>query len=49
MDLSPEDSLRLNVLLANQPQAIRINESSMIVYGLSDQGEAKVQLNPNCN
>tara|TARA_Y100001935_G_scaffold255110_1_gene266581 strand:+ start:5447 stop:6562 length:1116 start_codon:yes stop_codon:yes gene_type:complete len=49
MELSPEDSLRLNVLLANSPQAIRINESSMVVFGLSEQGEAKVQLNPNCN
>ena len=49
MELSPEDSLRLNVLLATSPQAIRINESSMVVFGLSEQGEAKVQLNPNCN
>jgi len=48
MDLSPEDSLRLNVLLANKPQAIRINESSMSVFGLSEQGEARVDLNPNC-
>jgi len=48
MDLSPEDSLRLNVLLANQPQAIRINESSMTVFGLSEQGEARVDLNPTC-
>jgi len=48
MDLSPEDSLRLNVLLANQPLAIRINESSMTVFGLSEQGEARVDLNPTC-
>jgi hypothetical protein len=48
MELSPEDSLRLNVLLANQPQAIRINESSMSVFGLSEQGEARVDLNPTC-
>jgi hypothetical protein len=46
MDLSPEDSFRLNVLLANKPQAIRIDESAMVVYGLSDKGEAKVVLNP---
>ncbi|MCB1801455.1 MAG: sulfur reduction protein DsrS [Gammaproteobacteria bacterium] len=46
MELSPQDSLRLNVLLANSPQAIRINESSMTVHGLSEQGEALVQLNP---
>lgn len=48
MDLSPEDSLRLNVLLANKPLAIRIDESRMTVYGLSDKGEAQVPLNPNC-
>lgn len=48
MELSPEDSLRLNVLLANRPQAIRINESSMSVFGLSSQGEARVDLNPTC-
>ncbi len=46
MDLSSEDALRLNVLLANKPQAIRIDESAMVVYGLSDQGQAKVPLNP---
>jgi hypothetical protein len=46
MELSPQDSLRLNVLLANQPQAIRINESSMTVFGLSTKGEAQIQLNP---
>ena len=48
MDLSSEDALRLNVLLANQPQAIRIDESSMTLYGLSEKGEARVALNPNC-
>ncbi|MEJ2452699.1 MAG: sulfur reduction protein DsrS [Candidatus Thiodiazotropha sp.] len=48
MDLSSEDALRLNVLLANNPQAIRIDESSMTLYGLSEKGEAKVALNPNC-
>lgn len=47
MDLSPEDTLRLNVLLANQPQAIRIDESRMIVQGLGAQGEATIRLNPN--
>ncbi len=48
MDLSSEDALRLNVLLANNPQAIRIDESSMTLYGLSEKGEAKVSLNPTC-
>jgi hypothetical protein len=47
MELSSEDSFRLNVLLANRPQAIRIDESRLIVYGLSERGEAKIQLNPS--
>jgi len=46
MELSAEDSLRLNVLLANSLQAVRIDESSMTVHALSDQGEASVKLNP---
>jgi hypothetical protein len=46
--LAPEDSLRLNVLLASRPQAIRIDESSMTVHGLSERGEARIALNPNC-
>ena len=48
MELSAEDSLRMHVLLTQQLQAIRIDESKMIVYGLSEKGEAKVVLNPNC-
>jgi hypothetical protein len=47
MDLSPEDAFRLNVLLANKPLAIRIDESRLMVYGLSERGEAKIQLNPS--
>ncbi len=46
MELTNEDNLRLNVLLANKVQAIRIDESKMIVYGLSEKGEAKIQLHP---
>lgn len=46
MALSNEDMLRLNVLLANKPRAIRIHENSMTVYGLAEQGEAKVELHP---
>ena len=48
MDLSPEDSLRLNVLLTQGLQALRIDESRKIVYALTERGEAKVELNPNC-
>jgi len=46
IDLSAEDSLRLNVLLANPLQAVRIDESAMVVYALSEAGEASVRLNP---
>ncbi len=48
MDLSHEDALRLRVLLANKPQAIRIDESSMTLYALSQQGESRLSLNPTC-
>ncbi len=46
MELSNEDNLRLNVLLAQGLKAIRINEGTMTVHALTDQGEAKVALNP---
>ena len=48
MDLSPEDSLRLNVLLTQGLLAVRVEESRMLVYALTERGEAKVNLNPNC-
>lgn len=48
MNLSNEDNLRINVLLHQDLHAIRIDESKMIVYGLSDKGEAKVPLQANC-
>jgi hypothetical protein len=48
MELSPEDALRINVLLASQLEAVRIDESSMTVHALSGKGEARVKLNPNC-
>lgn len=48
MELTSEDSLKLNVLIANSI-AIRIDEGTMSVYGLSATGqEAKVSVNPNC-
>ncbi|WP_133511299.1 sulfur reduction protein DsrS [Candidatus Thiosymbion oneisti] len=46
MGLTSEDIFRLNVLLANKPLAIRIDESRMIVWGLSERGESKVPLHP---
>jgi len=48
MEISAEDALRLNVLLANRPQAVRIDEATMMVHGLFEQGEARVSLNPTC-
>lgn len=48
MNLSNEDNLRMNVLLHQELQAIRIDESKMVVYGLSEKGEATVSLRPNC-
>jgi hypothetical protein len=49
MDLAAEDSLRINVLLANKPLAIRIHESSMTLFGLTGDGEeVQVKLNPDC-
>ncbi len=44
-ELSSEDLLRLNVLLANA-RAIRIDEQHMRVHGLGDEREYEVQLNP---
>lgn len=49
MELSSEDALRLNVLLANNPLAIRIHESNMTLHGLLQESEATVTLNPSGN
>ncbi|MDH5180695.1 MAG: hypothetical protein OEZ39_10555 [Gammaproteobacteria bacterium] len=46
--LSNEDNLRLNVLLNQEVYAIRIDEGKMMVHGLTNKGEAKIKLNPNC-
>jgi len=48
MELSSEDLLRLNVLLANDIEAIRIDEGSMTVHGLAGGNEATIHLSPNC-
>lgn len=47
MDLSSQDSLRLNVLLRQNVMAIRIDEGRMTVHALTDRGEATVSLNAN--
>ena len=46
MALSPEDQLRLNVLLAQNLLVIRIDEAAMVVHALSPEGEARVALRP---
>jgi len=46
MQLSNEDSLRLNVLMAQQVKAIRLDEGKMLLYALTEKGEAKIVLNP---
>ncbi|MDH5516400.1 MAG: sulfur reduction protein DsrS [Gammaproteobacteria bacterium] len=48
MPLSPEDSLRLNVMMKQAVKAVRIDESKMCVHALTEKGEARAQLNPNC-
>ena len=48
MQLSHEDQLRLNVLVAQSLQAVRIDESRMRVHALSEKGEASIDLNPTC-
>lgn len=46
--LTPEDSLRLNVLLKQDLSALRIDEGKMTIHALTSRGEARIQLNPNC-
>ncbi len=47
MELTGEDLLRLNVMMAQKPKAVRIDENRMQVFALTDDGEARVDLNPN--
>lgn len=47
-DLAPEDALRLNVLLAGEIHAVRIDEGAMTLYALTPKGEAKISLHRNC-
>jgi len=48
--LSPEDSFRLQVLLAQELKAVRLDESEAgpVLHALTDRGEAHIPLNPNC-
>ena len=45
-ELAPEDELRLNVMMAGDIQAVRIEEAAMTVHGLSARGEAVIKLHP---
>ncbi len=45
-ELSPEDALRLNVLLSQEIQAVRLDESSLVLHALTDKGEASLTLHP---
>lgn len=45
-ELTSEDALRLNVMLAGEIQAIRVDAASMIIYGLSPKGSVSVKLHP---
>ena len=48
MELTQQDQLRLNVLLAQTVQAIRIDESRMKLHALSEKGEASIDLHADC-
>ncbi len=47
IELTPEDALRLNVLLAGEVLAIRIDEGARLLHGLTERGEARVPLHPS--
>ena len=47
-ELAPEDLLRLNVLLAQDVKAVRLDESNLVLHALTAQGEASMPLHPNC-
>ena len=44
--LSPDDELKLNVLLAGNVLAVRIDEGARALYALTEKGEARVNLSP---
>ncbi len=48
MQLAPEDNLRLQVLLRQGLQALRIDESRMEIQALTDKGQASLKLHPTC-
>lgn len=48
MELADQDAFCLNVMLAAGVQAVRIDRSSMTVFGLTEKGDASVRLHPTC-
>jgi hypothetical protein len=48
VSLTSEDTLKLNVLLHSDIEAIRIDEARMTVHALSGNDESRVSLNPDC-
>lgn len=46
LELSPEDALRLNVLLAGELLAVRLDEGARTLYALTPKGEARIPLHP---
>ncbi len=47
MTLSSEDQLRIQVMLHNEPKALRIDENQMVLYAWTPNGEASIPLSPN--
>ncbi|MCU0840283.1 MAG: hypothetical protein MUC79_01010 [Thiobacillaceae bacterium] len=47
-ELSPEDLLRLQVLLAQDLKAVRLDDANTALVALTDKGEATVPLHPTC-
>ncbi len=45
--LAAEDSLRLHVLLASQPLAVRLDERTLTLHALTTRGELQCALHPN--
>jgi len=45
-ELAAEDALRLQILLSEAPEAVRIDEGRMTVHALTARGEARVTLHP---
>jgi hypothetical protein len=48
VELSSEDLLRINVLLVQPVEAIRIDEQDLVIHALLGGAEARITLNPNC-